>query len=79
MFGACARQLVESALGIRQTPASHGWEEIVIDPAFDPKVGFVRGSVMTPKGEISVRWEYVDGSPVLEYRVPDGVKVTGVQ
>lgn len=75
MFGACVRRLPEYVLGIRQAEGSHGWEKVVLDPAVDPDVGFAAGSIQTPRGEIYVRWEYVDGKPVIETRLPAGVQV----
>ena len=69
MFGACSRLFFQWVLGIRQPEGSAGYEKVIIDPAFDPEVGFAEGSIETPKGRIYVRWEYVDGKPVVESRV----------
>lgn len=68
MFGACARHIPAFVLGIRQTEDSCGWEEYVVDPMFDPEVGFAAGSVQTPRGEIQVRWEYINGKPVVNMK-----------
>ena len=72
MFGASARQLFEGILGIKQEKSSNGWEKIVFNPYLPEKMNFVKGSVMTPRGVISVSLERRNGEVRKNITVPDG-------
>ena len=67
-------ELPSAVLGIR--PAAPGFSEIELSP----KVGrfsHAEGSVITPKGTVSVSWKREDGGIDLNASVPEGIKVTG--
>ncbi len=57
MFGAASVNLAEYILGIRQTPGSAGYEEIVIAPACMEQVKRAGGYITTVKGKISVAYD----------------------
>ena len=65
-------ELPSVTLGVR--PAKPGFEEIKIIP----RAGYMEwasGTVITPKGEVRVSWELVDGKQSIKYSAPEGVKV----
>ncbi len=64
-------ELPSVILGVRS--AKPGYEEIEIhpEPGF---LEYARGSVVTPKGKVSVRWEKKDGLNI-EYEAPEGISV----
>ena len=59
--------------GIRQV--SDGFTKCVIRPVTDCPLTFVRASVRTPRGELSVRWQKEEGGIVFEVQVPEGCDV----
>ncbi len=75
MFGACARQLFTSILGIRQIEGSVGYRHIVIAPQIPENLSFAEGSIRTELGTISVSWKKTNGKTELHYSVPNGVTV----
>lgn len=56
MFGAVVAYFFEHLLGIRQTPESAGYDAVIIEPKAVSKFGRMSGSMMTPKGDISVSY-----------------------
>lgn len=69
MFGAVTRYLFQYLLGIDQRGA--GWNEVVIRPQLVSGLNFVRGSVLTPRGRISVRINRVDGQTIIDLHMDD--------
>ena len=57
MFGASTVFLFRCILGIRQKEGSSGKRDFVISPRFPRGLDFAEGSIATPHGTISVRWE----------------------
>ncbi|MBQ7381396.1 MAG: hypothetical protein IJW69_04885, partial [Clostridia bacterium] len=55
MFGACARQLFEGILGIRQPKGSFGYEQVTVTPCLPEGMQHVEGKLTTPRGIISVK------------------------
>ena len=70
MFGACTRQLFEGVLGIRQAPDSVGFEKISILPSLPQNMNYARGSILTPRGCITVSLERKDGVVHIKTSVP---------
>ena len=56
MFGACARQLFSSILGIGQPAGSAGYRELRIAPRIPTNLPWASGSLRIPAGEVSVAW-----------------------
>jgi len=71
MFGACARQLFTSILGIKQADDSCGYERVVISPVIPSTLERASGSIDTPRGKIFVSWEKKDGKLVIKTNVPN--------
>lgn len=60
------------ALGVR--PTSPGWKTVVIDPQ-PGHLLWAEGTVPTPHGNISVKWEMRDGKCHIEYEAPPEISV----
>ena len=73
MFGAAARQLHRGILGIRQHEDSYGWERAVISPCMPDGLGYAKGSILTPRGRISVSLTRADGEVIADITVPDSI------
>lgn len=73
MFGGVARQLFTGFLGIRQKKGSAGYEKVEIAPCIPEKLSFAKGSILTPKGRISVSWEKKDGGVAFDVSVPASI------
>lgn len=74
MFGACARTLLTGMLGIRQTDASAGWEEITLAPALPAAMQRASGSIVTPRGEIAVSLNRTDSGVRVLAWIPASVR-----
>ncbi|MBR2467150.1 MAG: family 78 glycoside hydrolase catalytic domain [Clostridia bacterium] len=75
MFGACTRSLFEGILGIRQSDGSYGYEKICFCPALPTGMNYARGSIITPRGKISVVLKRRDEKIEAILVVPDSVAV----
>ncbi len=73
MFGASARHLFSGILGIRQAEGSYGWEKITFRPYLPEGMERALGSILTPRGRISVRLSREDGKFVSRLQMPDGM------
>ena len=69
MFGAVTRYLFQYLLGIDQDGA--GWEHIAIRPQPVAELGYVAGSVTTPRGRVAVRINRVDDHMVIDVHVDE--------
>ena len=69
MFGAVTRYLFQYLLGIDQDGA--GWEHIAIRPQPVAGLGYVAGSVTTPRGRVAVRINRVDDHMVIDVHVDE--------
>lgn len=76
MFGACARQLFTSVLGIGQAEDSAGCQDLVICPQIPKKMQYASGSIQTENGTVSVSWRKEDGKILFDILLPKGT--TGV-
>ena len=65
-------ELPSVVLGVR--PAKPGYEKVEIKPVMG-YLEYASGSVKTPRGMISVKWKKENGDIVLEYEVPENMKV----
>jgi len=63
--------------GIRQTPNSVGWREMLIAPSPGP-LASAQAVVQTPRGRVSSRWHKEGTTFYLEAEVPRGVDATAV-
>jgi len=75
-LGSVGEWIYSSVAGIAQTDESVAYGDVVIAPRIDPRLEWVEGRLQTVRGEISTRWEQVDGEVVLTVQLPPGV--TGV-
>ncbi len=71
MFGAPVAYLFEYLLGIRQTEASAGYESIIIEPMSVERFRYMRGSITTPKGRVSVGYVNENGKVKFSISVPE--------
>ena len=75
MFGASARQIFEGILGIRQTEDSQGFKSVKITPHLPKGVNYARGSILTPRGKITVTLTRRDGVVEQIIDVPREIEV----
>lgn len=71
MFGACVRQLICSILGIDQPAASVGYQKLRIAPQIPKALPWADGAMVTPVGEVAVRWEKGDDTIRFAVTVPN--------
>ena len=72
MFGACARQLFTSVLGIGQAEDTAGYRELMICPQIPEKMQHAKGSIQTGNGAISVSWQKEEDQIYFEIQIPKG-------
>ncbi len=75
MFGAPARQIFGGILGIRQCEGSFGWERVTVKPTLPEKMMRASGSILTPRGRISVSIVRDGATVKCDVSVPDGIEV----
>ena len=66
-------ELPAVTLGVQ--PAEPGYASIRVRPV-PGYLTSAEGSVLTPRGEVYVKWELKDGKPDVTVKAPEGVKVT---
>lgn len=76
MFGASARQLFTSVLGIGQAEGAAGYQNLVICPQIPAKMRYAKGSIQTETGTICVSWHKENDKIHFEIQIPEGT--TGV-
>ncbi len=74
MFGAPVAYFFEYLLGIKQTEDSKGYSEVVISPQAVSKFSRMSGSMKTPLGRISVKYERTEDKLCFNIYVPAGCK-----
>ena len=74
MFGACARQLFTSVLGIGQAEDTVGYQDLVICPQIPKKMQYASGSIQTENGTVSVSWRKQGDQIHFEITIPAGIK-----
>lgn len=70
--GAVIRFLHTHTLGLRQEPASAGWESFVVAPVLDETITWATGTFDGPRGRIAVDWRAEDGHLTIAVEVPGG-------
>ena len=75
MFGACARQLFQSVLGIRQREGTAGYTDVIINPVKTTRGLKASGSIVTPNGVIAVSLDTTGEKPVVQVDAPDNIKI----
>ena len=75
MFGGCSRHLFTGVLGIKQPKGSAGFESVVLNPSPIPKNKNIKGSILTPKGKITVELDTNNSINTATVHAPQGVKV----
>ncbi len=75
MFGACARQLFKSVLGVRQRGGTAGYTDVIINPIKTTRALQVSGSINTPNGAISVSLDTTKETPQLTVDAPKNIKL----
>ena len=75
MFGACARQLFQSVLGIRQRAGTAGYSDVIINPVKTVPNLKVSGSISTPRGVITVSLDTTGKKPIIKVDAPSSIKV----
>lgn len=75
MFGACARQLFQSVLGIRQREGTAGYTDVIINPVKTKRALQVSGSITTPNGVISVSLDTTGEKPIVQIDAPKNIKI----
>ena len=74
MFGAPIAYFFEYLLGIKQTEDSCGYSELIISPQAITKFNRMAGSMDTPHGAVSVKYEKTEGGVKFNISIPDGCK-----
>ncbi len=75
MFGACARQLFQSVLGIRQREGTAGYTDVIINPIKTVSDLKASGSIDTPNGVIAVSLDTMGEKPIVKVEAPDNIKI----
>ncbi len=70
MFGSPVAYFFEYLLGIRQAPQTVGYTSLVIEPMAISKFAHMSGSMQTPNGTVSVKYEKKDGRIVFNIHIP---------
>ena len=71
MFGAPARHLFKSILGIGQADESAGFESLIIEPCFPEILGYAKGYVTVQNKEIHIEWTKKDNFITISITIPD--------
>ena len=74
MFGDLSAWAYEYAVGI--VPVEPGFRKVAFKPHFLDGVDSFSATYRTPYGEIRAGWRRVNGKPVFEYHVSEGIEVT---
>lgn len=73
MFGASAQMLLKGLLGINASDLYMQSHIVYITPCLDSVVKKAEGSVLTPEGRISVKFN-VESEKIIDIEIPNGVK-----
>ena len=73
MFGDLSAWAYEYVVGI--VPIEPGFRKVAFRPHYLEGVDSFSATYRTPHGEIRAGWKRVNGKPVFEYSVPDGIEV----
>lgn len=70
MFGGCLRQLYEGFLGIRQAYGTGGYSDVTVEPRLPNAMGYMKGTLCTPRGTISVCLRREGEAVIREIDIP---------
>ncbi len=76
MFGDLSAWAYEYAVGI--VPVEPGFKKVAFRPHFLEGVDSFSATYRTPCGEVRAGWRRVNGKPMFEYSVPEGIEVVKV-
>ena len=76
MFGASTEFLFEEILGIKQGKETVRYDQITIAPAFPECLGFAKGKITTPHGEIAVSWKRCGNEIEICIDLCDGINAS---
>ena len=71
MFGACARSLFTSILGITQKDDSAAYSNALIAPHIPKTMTYAKGSVTLPQGKVEVKWQKNGDKTEFEIHLPE--------
>nr|WP_314123136.1 family 78 glycoside hydrolase catalytic domain [uncultured Brevundimonas sp.] len=71
-FGAIVDFLFRRIAGV--APAAPGFDQVVIDPIVDQRLGHAGADYISSAGRIRVDWRFDNGAPVLNIDVPPGAQ-----
>ncbi len=76
MFGASVRQLFQGILGIRQPKGGCGWRLAEIAPQLPADMNRAQGSILTPRGRISVDLKREGNGIRMAVSIPENMEAT---
>jgi alpha-L-rhamnosidase len=76
MFGAPVAYFFEYLLGIKQAENSCGYSELIVSPQAITKFNRMSGSMDTPHGAVSVKYEKTEDGVKFNISIPDGCKAS---
>lgn len=76
MFGASTEFLFEEILGIKQGKETVRYDQITIAPAFPECLGFAKGKITTPHGEVAVSWKRCGNKIEICIDLCDGINAS---
>ena len=76
MFGAPVAYFFEYLLGIKQAENSCGYSELIVSPQAISKFNRMMGSMDTPCGTVSVKYEKTEDGVKFNISIPDGCKAS---
>ncbi|MBI5083105.1 MAG: family 78 glycoside hydrolase catalytic domain [Acidobacteria bacterium] len=76
MLGHVEQWFYAGLAGIRPDPAAPGWRHLVIQPEPVGDIRWVKASVETPRGPVTVDWRVEDKKFILNVSIPPGVSAT---
>ncbi len=76
MFSCVIAWFYKSLLGVAPMEEYPAFEKLELCPCFIPQLGFVKGSMITVKGEIKAEWKYENQQIVYSVTIPNGVQAS---
>jgi len=73
MFGGSVEHLFSYILGIKNTEGTVGFKDVTIAPADIPSLSYVKGSMLTENGRITVEIDRRNGETRIDAKADDGI------
>ena len=73
MFGGSVEHLFSYILGIKNTEGTVGFKDVTIAPADIPTLSYVKGSMLTENGRITVEIDRRNGETRIDAKADDGI------